>query len=124
MPYRRITVRLVDREILNEIAVRSQRTIVWILGEAIADAATASAYTRTDSLASYATPPAAGTFNRTTIAPSPAMLQTLEKLHTDTGLPLSVVVRAAWSRWLDLYSVDDIAASCGGIRPALERATA
>ncbi|WP_156150419.1 hypothetical protein [Gordonia sihwensis] len=108
---------------MNELATRTERTIVWILGEAITDAATAVANDPA-ALLDYAAAPAPGTFSRTTIAPSAAMQELVDTLHSITDLPPSVITRAAWSRWLTLYSVDDIVAFCGGVRPALERVPA
>ncbi|WP_347956100.1 hypothetical protein [Gordonia aichiensis] len=116
-------MRLVDREIMDELAARTERTIVWILGEAITDAAVAVA-NDSRALLDYATAPIPGTFSRTTIAPSALMQELVDSLHLRTDLPPSVIVRAAWSRWLALYSVDDIVAFCGGVRPALERVSA
>lgn len=123
MSCRRITVRLVDREIMDELAARTERTIVWILGEAITDAAVAVT-NEPRALLDYAAAPIPGTFSRTTIAPSAPMQELVDSLHILSDLPPSVIVRAAWSRWLALYSVDDIVAFCGGVRPALERVSA
>lgn len=120
---RRITVRLPNRDALDEVAYRTQRTIVWLVGEAVTDAAQAFALDP-HALDPYVQAPAAGTFSRTTIAPSAAMSQVLTSLHASTGLPCGVIARAAWARWLDLHGVDAIVEFCGGVRPSLETETA
>lgn len=119
----RITIRLVGRDLLDDVAARTQRTLVWLIGEAITDAAQAFALDQ-NALIHYVAAPAVGTYSRTTIAPSPATLAVLDSLHARTGLPRSVIARAAWSRWLALHSVDEIAAFCGGVRPSLEKESA
>ncbi|WP_138846231.1 hypothetical protein [Rhodococcus pyridinivorans] len=117
------------RACLDAVAERTDRPLGWILGEAAIEAMRATAHASTDDhaiavLGPYLASPARTEEARmTTTLPSHCeyAVELLGNVYTRcSGAPVSTaaVVRAAWSRWLDVATVEDITFRLGAVRPA------
>lgn len=116
---RPITVRLPEsaRLTLDAVVQQTQRSITWLLTEAIYDAGQAYALDP-HALDKYLSADI-GVPRRTTFHLSDAADQVLATLSTSAGRRPAEMVRAAWLHFTTKYSVEEITAFAGAVRPAV-----
>lgn len=116
---RPITVRLPASAhlTLDTVVHRTQRSIAWLLNEAIYDAGHAFALD-VSALESHLTTPVGPDSRRTTIHVTEAADAVLASLAASTGQAPAKLVRAAWLHWTSAHDVDEIVEFSGAVRPA------
>lgn len=124
------TLRLTSssRAALDEVVNRTERPLAWLVGEAVADAATAIAAADSRSatvgvLEDFLAAPPRADMARTTVAlaeHTELLASLIAKLyHRILGHPVSTsaVLRAAWMRW-SAAGAEHVVAEIGAVRPA------
>lgn len=116
----RPTVRLSRsaRADLDDVVYRTERAMSWILVESLTDLGRAVATAGGDAAALYATAPEPGDITRFTLNIPEHLHGIVLGIARASQLKPAEIVRAAWMRWRALYSVDEIVAKCGEVKPA------
>lgn len=115
---RPITVRLPAdaRRTLDLVIHRTQRSVAWLLTEAIYDAGQAYAHDPTI-LDKYLSAAVGPDLRRTSFHVTDAAHTVLASLAAGTNRRPANLARAAWLHWTSVNSVEQIVAFSGAVRP-------